>query len=53
MVEKVVHDPDAPEAPKPKLTPEVESHLMGLFGEDSKRIQEFAGREFPGWKHYG
>ena len=53
MVEKVVHDPDAPEAPKPKLTPEVESHLMGVFGEDSKRIQEFAGREFPGWKQYG
>ena len=53
MVEKVVHDPDAPEAPKPKLTPEIESHLIGLFGEDSKRIQEFAGREFPRWKSYG
>ena len=53
MVEKLVHDPEAPEAPKPKLTPEVESHLTGLFGEDSKRIQEFAGRDFPGWKSYG
>jgi hypothetical protein len=53
MVEKVVHDPDAPEAPKPELTPEIESHLMGLFGEDSRRIQEFAGREFPRWKSYG
>ena len=52
MVEKVVHDPDAPEAPKPELTPEIERHLLGLFGEDSKRIQEFAGREFPHWKDY-
>ena len=34
MVEKVVHDPDAPEAPKPELSPEIESHLLGLFGED-------------------
>ena len=52
MVEKVVHDPDAPEAPKPTLPPEIESHLLGLFGEDSRAIQEFAGREFPRWKDY-
>jgi len=52
MVEKVVHDPDAPEAPKPKLTPEIESRLLSLFAGDSKRIQEFAGREFPRWKDY-
>ena len=50
MVEKVVHDPDAPEAPKPTLPPEIETHLLGLFGEDSRAIQEFAGREFPRWK---
>jgi Sulfotransferase domain len=53
MVEKLVHDPDAPSAPKPELTPEIESHLLSLSGEDSKRLQEFAGREFPGWKRYG
>ncbi|MDP9188662.1 MAG: sulfotransferase domain-containing protein [Actinomycetota bacterium] len=52
MVEKVVHDPDAPEAPRPGLTPEIEKHLTTLFGEDSKRVQEFAGREFPRWKQY-
>jgi Sulfotransferase domain len=52
MVEKVVHDPDAPEAPKPQLTPEIEGHLLGLFGEDVRRLQEFAGREFEGWKNY-
>lgn len=52
MVEKLVHDPDAPEAPKPELTPEIEARLTGLFGEDSRRIQELAGREFPRWKDY-
>jgi len=52
MVEKVVHDPDAPEAPKPNLTPEIEERLLDVFGEDSSRIQEFAGREFPRWKPY-
>lgn len=52
MVEKVVHDPDAPEAPKPNLTPEIEERLLGFFGDDSRRIQEFAGREFPGWRTY-
>jgi hypothetical protein len=52
MVEKLVHDPDAPEAPKPELTPQIEAHLLSLFGEDSKRLQEYAGREFPRWKPY-
>ena len=52
MVEKVVHDPDAPEAPKPKLTPEIEERLLAAFGEDSARIQEFAGLKFPGWREY-
>ena len=52
MVEKVVHDPDAPEAPKPELTPEIEQHLLGLFGDDVRGLQEFAGREFAGWRQY-
>ena len=52
MVEKVVHDPDAPEAPKPQLTPAIEEHLLGLFGDDVRQLQEFAGREFEGWKGY-
>ena len=53
MVEKVVHDPDAPEAPKPELTPEIEEYLMGIFGDDARQLQEFAGRELAGWKAYG
>jgi hypothetical protein len=53
MVEKVVHDPDAPSAPKPKLPPEIEERLLALFGDDVRQLQEFAGREFAGWKFYG
>ncbi len=53
LVEKVVHDPEAPSAPKPELPPEIESRLMGVFAEDSRRIGEFAGREFPRWRPYG
>ncbi|HEX2359890.1 MAG TPA: sulfotransferase [Solirubrobacterales bacterium] len=52
MVEKVVHDPDAPSAPKPNLPPEIESRLLALFAEDVKRLQQFAGREFAGWRTY-
>jgi hypothetical protein len=50
MVEKFVHDPDAPEAPKPELPEDIKERLLAHFAEDSKAIQEFAGREFPRWK---
>jgi hypothetical protein len=53
MVEKVVHDPDAPEAPKPKLPEDIERRLLSHFAEDAAAVQEFAGREFPRWKDYG
>src|SRR5918995_1317022 len=52
MVEKVVHDPDAAEAPKPELTSEIESRLTRRFSGDAPRIQEFADRGFPRWKRY-
>ena len=53
MVEKMVHDPDAPEAPKPELTPEFETATcVAQFGERLAALQEFAGREFPRWKQY-
>jgi hypothetical protein len=52
MVERVVHDPEAPSAPKPKLSPGIETHLLSLFGEDVAALQRFAGREFAGWKQY-
>jgi hypothetical protein len=48
MVEKIVHDPDKPSAPKPELSEELRAILAERFREDSLALQEFAGREF-GW----
>jgi hypothetical protein len=52
MVEKVVHDPEAPSAPKPEIPESVMEILRPQFTEDVAALQEFAGREFSGWKHY-
>ena len=52
MVEKVVHDPEAPPAPKPELPDSVRESLTAQFSEDVAALQEFAGREFTGWKQY-
>jgi Sulfotransferase domain len=52
MVEKVVHDPEAPSAPKPELPDSVRDSLVAQFSEDVAALQEFAGREFAGWKSY-
>jgi hypothetical protein len=52
MVEKIVHNPEAPPAPKPKLPDEILEHLMGQFRDDAPALQEFAGRTFAGWKDY-
>jgi hypothetical protein len=52
LVEKVVHDPEAPPAPKPELPDHIVEHLKAQFRDDAPAIQEFAGRDFPGWKDY-
>ena len=52
IVEKVVHDPEAAPAPKPKLPDEVFETLRGRFGEDVSALQQFAGRDFAGWNDY-
>ncbi len=52
MVEKIVHDPDAPSAPKPELPDSIRENLVSQFSEDVAALQEFAGREFSGWKSY-
>ncbi len=52
IVEKVVHDPERPPAPKPDLPEELFESLCGRFGEDVAELQRFAGREFAGWHDY-
>jgi hypothetical protein len=52
MVEKVVHDPEAPPAPKPELPDSIRESLTAQFAEDTASLQEFAGREFAGWNQY-
>jgi Sulfotransferase domain len=52
VVEKVVHDPEKPPAPKPKLPDDLFETVRGRFGADVTALQEFAGREFAGWHDY-
>jgi hypothetical protein len=52
LVEKVVHDPDKPPAPKPRLPDEVFERMRGWFRDDVASLQEFAGRQFQGWNEY-
>jgi hypothetical protein len=52
MVEKVVHDPEKPSAPKPKLPDHLFEMLRGRFRDDVAALQQFAGRTFPGWNEY-
>ena len=52
IVEKVVHDPEKPPAPKPKLPDDLFETVRGRFGEDVAGLQRFAGREFAGWHDY-
>ncbi len=52
MVEKVVHDPEKPSAPKPELPDATRERLATFFGEDVAALQEFAGRKFAGWADY-
>jgi hypothetical protein len=52
LVEKVVHDPEKPPAPKPKLPDDLFETVRGRFGADVAKLQRFAGREFAGWHDY-
>jgi hypothetical protein len=51
-VEKLVHDPDAPSAPKPDLPDSIRERLVARFRDDVAALQEFAGRRFEGWREY-
>jgi hypothetical protein len=52
LVEKAVHDPEKPPAPKPKLPDDLFETVRSRFGEDVTALQKFAGREFAGWHDY-
>jgi hypothetical protein len=48
LVERVVHDPDAGEAPKPEVPPALRAELAGLYRDDVAHLERVAGRQF-GW----
>ena len=52
VVEKVVHDPDKPPAPKPVLPDDLFEALRTRFTAEVPELQKFAGREFAGWNDY-
>jgi len=52
LVEKVVHDPEKPPAPKPKLPDDLFETVRGRFGADVAALRDFAGRELAGWHDY-
>ena len=48
LVERLVHDPDAGEAPKPEVPAELRERLTELFRDDVERLEALTGRRF-GW----
>jgi hypothetical protein len=48
LAERVVHDPDRGEVPKPELPGSLHEHLVELLREDTARLEKLAGRSF-GW----
>ena len=52
MVEKVVHNPDKPPAPKPEIPDHLMETLKGRFREDVASLTEWVGHPFEGWRDY-
>lgn len=52
MVEKVVHSPDKPPAPKPEIPDDLMVTLKGRFREDVAALEDFAGHRFGSWNDY-
>ena len=48
IVERLVHDPEGGEAPKPELPADLRERLVEVLGEDVARVEELTGRRF-GW----
>lgn len=51
-VEKLVHSPEAPAAPKPELTPETRARLVSELAGEVAGLETIAERSF-GWKDFG
>jgi Sulfotransferase domain len=47
-VERIIHDPDSGEVPKPEVPAQLREQLEGLFRDDVERLEGLAGRRF-GW----
>jgi hypothetical protein len=45
-VERIVHDPDSGEAPKPQIPAELRARLAEIFRPDVERLEQIAGRRF-------
>jgi len=48
IVERLVHDPEGGEAPKPELPADLRERLVEVLGDDVARLEELTGRRF-GW----
>jgi hypothetical protein len=48
VVERLVHDPEGGEAPKPEVPADLRERLVDLLSEDVARLEELTGRRF-GW----
>jgi hypothetical protein len=46
IAERLIHDPEAGEAPKPGLPESLRGRLLELLGDDVARLEDFAGRSF-------
>ncbi len=52
MVERAVHDPDKPPAPKPEIPDGLMTTLKGRFREDVAGLERHVGHKFDGWNDY-
>lgn len=52
MVEKFVHSPDKPPAPKPDIPDDLMATLKDRFSGDVAELEKFAGRSFANWHEY-
>ncbi|UJA21716.1 sulfotransferase [Thermoleophilia bacterium SCSIO 60948] len=50
-VERLVHSPEAPAAPKPELAPQTRARLVAELGGEVERLERIAGRRF-GWRDF-